>query len=115
LEKDLPFDEAAFGIIGLETAVPLTLQLVRDKKLSALRAIALLTSGPAACLGLPLGTLIPGSIADVTVIAPERPWTAARFVSRSQNSPFLGTKLVGQAALTMVAGKVVYENFEGEP
>ncbi|MCC6808641.1 MAG: dihydroorotase [Deltaproteobacteria bacterium] len=113
LEKDLPFDEAAFGIIGLETAVPLTLALVQDERLSPLRAIALLSHGPAKCLGLPLGTLVPGSIADVTLIAPELEWTARRFSSRSQNSPFVGAKLRGKAVLTMVAGKVVYENIEG--
>jgi dihydroorotase len=112
LEKDVPFDEAAFGIIGLETAVPLTLALVQDERLSAKRAIALLSQGPAQCLGLPLGTLSPGALADVTLIAPELEWTAHRFVSRSQNSPFTGAKLRGRAVLTMVGGKVVYEDLD---
>ncbi len=108
LEKDVPFSEAAFGIIGLETALPLTLELVRAKRLSESRAIELLTAGPARCLGLPLGTLSPGALADVTLIAPEAEWVASRFGSRSQNSPFLGMKLYGEATMTIIAGAIVH-------
>lgn len=113
LEKDVPFAEAAFGIIGLETAIPLTLQLVRDERLTALRAIELLSTGPARCLCLPLGSLEPGALADITVIAPGAEHHYAKFASRSQNSPFLGQTLTGRAVATIVAGAFVHDELAG--
>jgi dihydroorotase len=100
LDKDVPFAEAPFGIVGLETAVPLTLAL----GLEPLRAIALLTTGPARVLGLALGTLKEGAAADVTVIDPTLRWQVERLHSRSQNSPWLGESLQGKAVCTMVEG-----------
>jgi dihydroorotase len=110
LEKDITFDEAMNGVIGLETALPLVLELVRQKKLTAMRALALLTCGPAAALGLPYGQLRVGGVADVTIIEPELGYTfAAEHVSsKSKNSPFLGKPLTGAAVVTILEGRVVH-------
>jgi dihydroorotase len=110
LEKDVEFDQAANGIIGLETALPLSLQLVADGVLSLTDLIAKLTVAPARLLGLPCG-LIPGAAADITVIDPHRTWTVAaeRFASLSRNCPFDGWPVTGRAVLTMVGGRIVYE------
>ncbi len=104
IDKDVPFAQAPFGIVGLETAVPLVLELVRRKLLTPMQAMALLTTGPARVRGLPLGTLAEGALADISVIDPDEAWTPSAFVSRSQNSPWLGQKLIGRAVATMVEG-----------
>jgi dihydroorotase len=110
LEKELEFDGAANGIIGLETALPLTLALVRDRVIDASRLVELLAVNPAAILGIPAGSLSPGSVADVTLIDPEREflYTEEQVVSKSRNSPFLGWRLQGRAVLTMVGGEIRY-------
>jgi dihydroorotase len=110
IEKDVEFEQAAFGMIGLETAVPLCLDLVRAEILSPPRLLALLTWRPAAVLGLPGGTLSPGAPADVTVIDPEAAWTVdpSLIKSRSRNTPFAGRQMRGRAALTIVAGKIAF-------
>jgi dihydroorotase len=106
VEKELEFDVAANGIIGLETALPLSLALVRTGALPPLRLAELLSSGPARILGVPGGTLAVGSVADATVVDPEAEWTcdAARLVSKSHNTPFDGWKLVGKASITLLEG-----------
>ena len=108
LEKELEFDAAANGIIGLETALPLTLALVRDQVIDARRLVELLAVNPAAILGIPAGTLSPGAAADVTLIDPEHEffYTEEQVVSKSRNTPFLGWQLQGRAALTMVGGEI---------
>jgi len=110
LEKETEFDTAANGIIGLETAVPLALALVRDGVLDPGRVVALMAVNPAAILGLEGGNLAPGAVADVTIIDPEREfvYTADQVVSKSRNTPFLGWRLKGRAVLTMVGGEVRY-------
>jgi len=110
LEKDVAFDQAANGIIGLETALPLSLQLVADEVLPLTDLIAKLTVAPARILGLPCG-LIPGEAADITVIDPRRSWTvdAERFASLSRNCPFDGWQVTGRAVVTLVDGRIVYE------
>jgi dihydroorotase len=110
IEKDVEFEQAAFGMIGLETAVPLSLALVRQGVISPSRLIALLSARPAAIFDLPGGDLGPGKAADVTVIDPEARWTVSpdRLRSRSKNTPFSGWELTGRAALTVVGGKVVF-------
>ena len=107
VEKDVEFEQAAFGMIGLETAVPLSLEMVRTGILSPSRFVALLSARPAAVLGLPGGTLSVGGLADVTVIDPEAAWTVdpRGLRSRSKNTPFGGLSMRGRAVLTIVGGK----------
>ncbi|MDI6753980.1 MAG: dihydroorotase [Thermodesulfobacteriota bacterium] len=110
VEKDVEFDYAANGIIGLETALPLTLKLVHDGHLTLMEAIAKLTVHPARILGLEKGKLKVGADADITLIDLEREYTVevGQFKSRSRNSPFQGWKLKGAAVMTVVSGKVVF-------
>ena len=110
LEKEVEFDNAANGIIGLETAVPLSLALVRDKIIDAKRLVELLAVNPSAILGLPAGNLSPGALADITIIDPEREflYTEDQVVSKSRNTPFLGWRFKGRAVLTMVDGEIRY-------
>jgi dihydroorotase len=98
------------GIVGLETALPLSLQLVEDGLIDLPKAVALLTCGPAAALGIPAGQLEEGGVADVTVIDPELEWTvdAQKLVSKSKNTPFDGWKMNGAALCTIVGGKIAY-------
>jgi dihydroorotase len=109
-EKNVEFNLAMNGIVGLETALPLTLQLVEDGVIDLPKAVALLTCCPAAVLDLPLGYLDVDGPADVTVIDPGLEWTveAQELVSKSKNTPFDGWKMKGAALHTIVGGKVVY-------
>lgn len=111
LEKDVEFEKAANGIVGLETAVPLTLALVREGLLSPLRAIDLLSWGPARIFRLPGGRIEAGHPADLTVIDPDVAWEidATRFESKGRNTPFHGWSVHGRAVMTVVGGKIVYE------
>ncbi|MDQ1335931.1 MAG: dihydroorotase [Thermodesulfobacteriota bacterium] len=111
LEKEVEFDRAAFGMIGLQTALPLTLQLVRDRVLGLAEAIGKLSWAGATILGVPGGRLVEGGNADLAVIDLdyEYPFEADRILSKSKNSPFIGEVLKGIAELTMVGGKVVWE------
>ena len=114
-EKQLPFEEAPFGIVGLETAIGLTLTyLVEPGILSLSTAIEKWTWSPARTLRLPGGRLSPGDLGDITVIDPGLEWTvdAARFRSRSRNTPFNGYRLKGKAVATIVGGHVVYSEME---
>lgn len=110
LEKKVEFPAAAFGLIGLETAVPLTLRLVREGVLTPLRMAELLSLNPARILRVPGGTLKPGSVADLTLIDPEATWmvTEVTLQSKSKNTPFLGWEMKGRAVLTMVEGRIVW-------
>ena len=109
-EKNVEFSIAMNGIVGLETALPLSLQLVEDGLIDLPKAVALLTCGPAAALGIPAGQLEKGGVADVTVIDPELEWTvdAQKLVSKSKNTPFDGWKMKGAALCTIVGGKITY-------
>jgi dihydroorotase len=115
-EKDVEFEQAANGIVGLETTLALALRLVWDGKLDAKTVIRGLAAGPASCLGLPGGTLRPGTPADVTIIDPNRRWTVKpdEFRSKSRNTPFGGWELKGAALATIVGGRVVWGG-EGWP
>jgi dihydroorotase len=110
LEKEVEFDRAANGIIGLQTAVPLALELVRQRLITPARLIQLLAVNPARILGVVGGSLKPGVPADITVIDPEKSFvfTAESVKSKSRNSPFLGQRLTGKAVLTLLAGKATY-------
>ena len=111
-EKMVEFDRAPFGITGLETAVPLVFdRLVHPGRISVMRAIALLSTNPARVLNLPGGTLAEGAPADVVVIDPDRLTTidVTTQRSKSRNTPFNGWKLRGAVALTLIAGRPVYQ------
>ena len=111
-EKEVEFDRAPFGIVGLETELGLFLDLLVHKKktIDLPRLIAMFTANPARLLGLDAGTLSLGAPADVTLIDPDREWTveAAKFESASRNTPFDGWKLRGRAVRTIVSGKTVW-------
>jgi dihydroorotase len=112
LEKKLrEIDQSPFGIVGLETLLPLCLEaLVQPGHLSWMQLLAKLTSGPAELLGLSAGTLRPGQPADVTIIDPNARWQidATQFRSRSRNTPFHGRQVVGQVRYTLVGGDVKF-------
>jgi dihydroorotase len=110
-EKLVEFDRAPFGIVGLETCVPLVFdRLVHTGRITVGRAIALLSTNPARTLRLPGGSLAEGGPADVTVIAPDEPVEirAAALASKSKNTPFDGWRLRGAVAATIVGGRIAY-------
>lgn len=110
LEKDTEFEYAANGMIGLESALPLILELVRDGVLSAAEAIAKVTCNPSNILNIPAGSLALGQLADLTVIDPRREHTldCATFQSKSRNCPFHGRKVRGRVELTLVQGRKAF-------
>jgi len=112
-EKKVEFDRAPFGIVGLETAVPLTFdRLVHAGHIPLRRMIELLSVNPARVLNLPGGTLSEGAVADITVLAPDLlvRIEAAKLRSRSKNTPFDGWQLRGGVAATIVGGRTVFKN-----
>jgi dihydroorotase len=111
-EKEGEFDRAAFGIVGLETAVGLMLdRLVKPGALPLATLISRLSRDPARLLGLPGGHLAPGAPADVTILDPAAEWTVdpARFQSKSRNTPFGGWPVTGRPWKTIVGGGIVWE------
>jgi dihydroorotase len=111
-EKDKEFDYAPFGIIGLETALPVVLGVLhRQSRFPLAEVIALLTHKPAQLLGLPAGTLAEGAPADVTLFDPEEKWLydAKAGFSKSSNSPWHRQTLTGRVKTTIVSGRVVYD------
>lgn len=111
-EKEVEFEKAAFGLIGLETALPLVLRLMHEGALTPSQVVERMAAGPARILGIPGGSLHEGAPADVTVVDPERVFSvnADRFRSKSRNTPFDGWELKGKAVCTLVRGKVTYED-----
>jgi dihydroorotase len=111
-EKALEYDRAPFGITGLETALGLAFnELVHKGVIDLQRLVELCSTNPAKIFGLKdRGTLKPGSIADITVIDPDRVWTyhISETRSRSKNSPFDGCQFTGAAVATFLAGKKVF-------
>jgi dihydroorotase len=111
-EKEMEFERAAFGIIGLETALPLAItRLHREKRIPLARIVELFTAGPARCFDLRgRGSLVRGSIADVTIFDPKKKWTyeAAKSRSKSRNTPFDGWQLMGKVVATVVGGLIIY-------
>ncbi|HTY54904.1 MAG TPA: dihydroorotase [Candidatus Binataceae bacterium] len=116
-ERHLGEDEAramtraANGIVGLETAVGLALELVHRAVIGPARMIEMMALNPARLLRLDARSLSIGRAADITVIDPERRWRVdpGRFVSLSHNTPFAGRELKGKAIMTIVAGEIVYD------
>jgi dihydroorotase len=111
-DKEVEFEYAANGIIGLETAFGLGVTvLVEGGVLTLNELIARLTCDPARIFHLHKGTLSVGADADVTIVDPNREWVVdvRKFASKSRNSPFDGWKLRGEVLATIVGGKVVWE------
>lgn len=114
-EKEVEFTEAPPGMLGLETALSVTLDLVRDGTLSPLEFVRRWSTNPARLFGFEGGTLRPGSPADLVLINPDREWTydAAQGFSKSRNSPWSGERMTGRAAATIVDGRLVYHHERG--
>ncbi len=108
--KRLPFVQAAFGGVGLETLLPITLDLHHNGHLSLLDAIGRVTWAPARLLGLPAGRLKAGAAADLILFDPDSPWVVDpdRFRSKSKNSPFDGRPVQGKVLRTVVDGRAVF-------
>ncbi|GIW51184.1 MAG: dihydroorotase [Gemmatimonadales bacterium] len=111
--KEREFDDAPFGVIGLETALALGItQLVRPGILTLAELIDRMSCAPAKVFNLPGGTLRPGTVADVTVFDPEARWKVdpERFYSKSRNTPFAGWEVFGKVVMTIVGGRVVFRS-----
>ncbi|MGH9386502.1 MAG: dihydroorotase [Vicinamibacterales bacterium] len=112
-EKNVEFDRAPFGIVGLETAVPVCLdRLVHAGVIGLARLIELLSVNPARILRVPGGSLAAGALADVTILAPDHAVTIdrAKLRSKSKNTPYHGWSFRGAVAATLVGGRVVFRN-----
>jgi dihydroorotase len=109
-DKDVEFDEAAFGMVGLETSLGLSFKLVSDGILTLDQLIMKMSTAPAMILRIPGGSLKTGAVADVTVIDPAAVWTVDRdrFRSRGRNTPFHGWDMKGKAVMTIVGGEIKY-------
>ncbi len=109
--KLVEFSKATFGILGLQTSLPLLLDLVTSGQITRRRAVEALATRPASIFGLGVGSLLPGKPADIAVVDPGYRWTFRREVLRSlsHNTPFLGRELKGIADTVIVGGKIVVE------
>jgi len=109
-EKETVFEEAAFGIIGLETLLPIAIaELIHSKLLTWSELVKRLSLNPSRILGLDKGALSEGKIADITIIDPDKEWTYKKedIKSKSKNSPFIDWRFQGRAICTIVSGKVI--------
>ncbi len=111
-DKEVEFEYASTGLIGLETSLGLSLRLVEEGILTLNQLITKMSTGPAAVLKIPGGSLKAGSPADLTVINLNRSWIVdkAHFRSRSRNTPFHGWTIKGKAVLTMKGGVITHED-----
>jgi len=114
-EKEVEFTAAPPGVLGFETAFAVVLELVRRGALTPLQLIAALAWRPARVLGLPMGRLERGAVADVVLLDPARPWVydPAQGFSKSRNSPWAGRELEGRVLATWVGGRLVYQQGRG--
>lgn len=112
--KDCEYNLASFGISGLETAVPVTMSLVHENKISLMRWVEAYTVRPAKILGIDKGSLTPGEKADITIIDPDlvRKVEPEKFYSKGKNTPFKGMSFKGWPWMTIVAGKIVFRDGE---
>lgn len=108
--KRVPFAQAAPGVIGLETLLPVSLELVHKRMLSMVELFRRLALAPADLLGLPQGRLAVGAPADLVLFDPDRAWVVDedRFLSKSKNSPFGGRPVQGRVLRTLVDGRTVF-------
>jgi len=112
-EKNIEFNQAASGMVGLETALALALtKLVNENKLNLKQVIAQMTINPARILGINKGTLKAGADADIIIVDPKQKWLVdpSKFASQSKNTPFAGWELQGKVLYTIVSGKIVVHN-----
>jgi dihydroorotase len=113
--KDLPLESAAFGIVGLETLLPLSLQLYHNKQMDLIEVLAKLTYQPADIIRIPRGRIGKNLTADLILVDLNHEWEIKTqdFASKSKNSPFDGYKVKGRVMRTVVSGKTVYslQNF----
>ena len=112
-EKHVEYDRAPFGIVGLETAVPIVFEhLVHAGVIGLPRLVELMSVNPARILNVAGGSLAEGQVADITILAPEQSVTIDRaaLVSKSKNTPYHGWTFRGAAAATIVGGRLVYVN-----
>jgi dihydroorotase len=116
VEKDLEFDAAANGIVGLETAFPVCLALVRAGALSERRLVEALTVGPARAFGLAAGTLARGVAADVAILDPGAEWILdpEKLHTKGRNTPWRGKRLLGRCAVAIVGGTIVHGEGRGD-
>jgi dihydroorotase len=110
-EKEVEFEQAAHGVVGLETALALALRLVGEADLPIETVIRAMSAAPARILGVPGGALEVGAVGDLTLIDPQCTWEVNpdAFRSKSRNTPFGGWRLSGAARATIVGGRVVWE------
>ncbi|MCX7882477.1 MAG: dihydroorotase [Brevinematales bacterium] len=110
-EKARGIEKAPFGVVGVETLFPALFTLIHERKGLQKRWLSLLTTQPASILGIDRGRLCPGKIANLTLVNPHAQWVVREtsLHSRSQNSAFLGRRLLGEVVATYVKGKKVYE------
>jgi dihydroorotase len=109
--KRLPFSSASYGIVGLETLLPLSLELYHNREMDLIEVLRLLTIGPARILGLEAGRLQPGASADLVVFDPDAAWRIRtdEFRSKSKNAPFDGREVRGQVERTIVDGRTIFQ------
>jgi dihydroorotase len=109
-EKEVDFLEAPCGILGLETAFPIVMEMVREERLTPLELMRRMSTAAARILKVPGGSLTEGAVADIAILDPERRWVydAAKGYSKSRNSPWDGEAMVGRAVATLVGGELVY-------
>src|SRR5438477_8214535 len=110
-EKEVEFDQAPFGIVGLETELGVFVDILVHKRraISINRLIEMFTVEPAKLLKIEAGTLSIGAKADITLIDPEMEWTAKTSESLSRNTPFDGWKLKGRAVRTIMGGNTIWQ------
>jgi len=111
-DKDVEFDQAPFGVIGVETSFGvMATELAATGKLTWKELVLRMSARPAEILGIPAGTLSVGKPADVILVDPNKKWRvkAEEFCSKSKNSPFIGRELQGKVVTTICCGKVVYK------
>jgi dihydroorotase len=110
-EKELEFANAPFGMIGMETAIPMVImELIHKQKFSWLKVLEKMTINPARIIKEKAGDLQEGAIADITIIDPHKKWnlTESTIQSRSKNSPLLGQELIGRVVTVLVNGRIKY-------